>query len=84
MEIMHVMPLIECSEALPDPIDRWEPVELPDVHALRATQGEMADTVIDAHEKLVEIDRRNEPKFRPVIEGLKALNRERKDNSDPP
>ncbi len=66
LQKMHVLHFFQLCDATPVVIQDWQ-----EVAALRTEFDELADLVINAHEKLIEVDPRNADAFGRVVEGLR-------------
>lgn len=72
LDTMHVCHVFDCCDGSVASITEWQELPAEDVG-----QDSVAGLVIDAHERLIEIDERNIAPFSPVLEGFRARRRAR-------
>jgi hypothetical protein len=64
---MYVLSLFDVCQSAPEAPADWQ-----DLMPEKPLPEKTADVVIEAHEKLIDADPRNESAFRPVVEGFRA------------
>lgn len=69
---MHLTRFFKLCDAMPIAQPKWNPLKVPE-----GAEPSLADTVIEAHENLIEVDSRNKAEFGRVVEGLREERKKR-------